>query len=139
MMARGKWIAPHNDDDIYTPDHIEVLLRFAQKNNLEFVYGKRSLEIEPGKWIDRGEAPFSSKITPWPATLQRTYVSRVFKSDIEAWKIEFPGDKHMAWRMYKAGVRAGFLDRVVAYAPKRPGQILHGSAAEDRPDNKPKT
>src|SRR3990167_4285533 len=34
-LVRGKWIGMVADDDAYTPDHVEVLLRFAQKGNYE--------------------------------------------------------------------------------------------------------
>ena len=36
-LARGKWIARIDDDDIWTPDHLEKLLEFAQEENFEFV------------------------------------------------------------------------------------------------------
>ena len=37
--ARGDWIARCDDDDIWTPSHIEQLLRFAQAGKFEFVSG----------------------------------------------------------------------------------------------------
>jgi len=134
-MAQGKWIAPLDDDDVFTSDHIEVLLRYAQKHNLEFVYGKFRREDTPGKWVERGTSRFSDRICQNSATLHRTYL-RLFKADINAWRIEWPGEKHRVWRMYKAGVRAGFIDQVVAFLPLRPGQTISGYRAEDRPDNR---
>lgn len=37
--ARGEWIAPLDDDDEWTPDHIEVLLSAARREQVDFVYG----------------------------------------------------------------------------------------------------
>ena len=37
--SRGKWIAELDDDDVFTPEHLETLLSHAQKNNFEFVSG----------------------------------------------------------------------------------------------------
>lgn len=133
-IARGKWIAPLDDDDVFTPDHIEVLLRHAQNNNLEFAYGKQKRQITPEEWVDRGQPPFSSRICQNSATIYRSYL-KLFRFDINAWRVEWPVDKHRIWRMYKAGVRADFLDRVVCLSPLRPGQTLLGPKAEDRPDN----
>src|SRR2546425_3552743 len=40
-MARGKWIALLDDDDVFVPDQIEELLGNDQSKNLEIDYGKK--------------------------------------------------------------------------------------------------
>src|SRR5271170_7577533 len=39
-LARGRWIAQLDDDDAYTPDRIELLLKAARERQLEFCYGR---------------------------------------------------------------------------------------------------
>ena len=43
----GDWIAPLDDDDEFSRDHIEVLLNYAIKNDYEMAYGKAEMEIKP--------------------------------------------------------------------------------------------
>jgi glycosyltransferase involved in cell wall biosynthesis len=133
-LAQGKWIAALDDDDVFMPDHIEVLLRHAQSHNLEFVYGKYRAERTPGVWLERGPFPFSYRKVHNSSAMYRSYL-RLFRYDINAWRIGLGVDKHRIWRMYKAGVRAGFMDQVVAIASLRPEQTIRGYQAEDRLDN----
>jgi len=56
-LCTGDWIAPLDDDDEFSDDHIKVLLNHAIENNLEMVYGKVKMEILPDKWIDLGSYP----------------------------------------------------------------------------------
>lgn len=130
-LAGGEWIAQLDDDDIWTPDHIETLLRRAESENLEFVYAKVRRWIGPDEWIDRGEAEFRRVVCLPSTCLFRSYL-RLFKSDSSAWKIGWGADSHRAWRMYRAGVRAGFVDQVVAESPLRPGVSSPGHLSEDR-------
>ena len=48
--CRGQWIARNDDDDEWTPDHLEKLLKFAREGNYEFVSAAQ-------KWVysDREE------------------------------------------------------------------------------------
>jgi glycosyltransferase involved in cell wall biosynthesis len=39
-FARGKWIARVDDDDTWSPDHVEKILRLAREGNYEFVSGQ---------------------------------------------------------------------------------------------------
>lgn len=37
--ARGEWVAPLDDDDEWTPDHVEVLLSAVRGKGVDFAYG----------------------------------------------------------------------------------------------------
>jgi len=130
-LCRGKWIAPLDDDDVFTPDHIEVLLRYAQERHLEFVYGKLKIEVSPGEWKEKGfvEQEMSMQNS---TTLFRGYL-KLFRPDTDAWRMGMTGDYHRTIRYRETGVRIGFLNELVALMPLRPGQTHMGLMAEDRP------
>jgi len=125
-LARGLWIAELDDDDIFTPDHIESLLRFAQNNNYEFVsaiyeaerYGKRIL-------VDvKDERPRIGGIGTW---LYRSYL-RLFRYNVNCWRKAYncPQEIDRQWRMHNTGVRIGFLDKVVTIILPLPGSQTVG-------------
>jgi glycosyltransferase involved in cell wall biosynthesis len=39
-LARGSWIAPCDDDDEFTPDHVEGLLETARREGAELVHSR---------------------------------------------------------------------------------------------------
>lgn len=142
-FVKGKWIARTDDDDIWTKDHLESLLRFAQKNNFEFVsalyegerYGNR--KVIDG---DRANGPYfnprakednnSPKLGGTQTWLYRSYL-KFFKYNINCWRRDWNrvNDIDLQYRIYKAGVRIGFLDKVVAYVLPRPGEQTIGLEA----------
>jgi|GEM_PF-794586 len=130
-LCRGKWIAPLDDDDVFTPNHIDVLLRYAQEQHLEFVYGKLKIEESPGKWKEKGFVTQEMSMQN-STTLFRGYL-KLFRPDINAWRLGLTGDYHRTIRYREAGVRIGFLNELVAVMPLRPGQVNMGLMAEDRP------
>lgn len=130
-LARGRWIAQLDDDDVFTKDHIESLLRRAQAEDYEVVCGIARREVEPDRWEDKGGQTWPGYLSVYGAALVRSYL-RLFSFDIESWRLDLPGDKHRHHRMLMAGVRIGFLDRVVLYSPMRPGQTQFDHLAEDR-------
>lgn len=141
-LAQGRWISRIDDDDIWTSDHLESLLNFVQENNFEFVsglveeerYGKKFVGsgvsangpyFNPGSARDDGPK-FGSPIT-W---FYRSYL-RFFKYNINCWRKKWNriNDPDMNMRMYQAGVRIGFLDKVLAYVVPRPGEQTIGLEA----------
>jgi len=111
-LASGKWIACFNDDDELSEDHLEVLLDHAVKEGYEMVYGVVQMEIEPGKWVNVGSHPLKLGSI---CRLSVLYSARLkfFKDDLNAWKYEEPCDYNLWRRMKEAGVRIGFLNKVV--------------------------
>jgi len=125
-MVKGKWIARLDDDDIWTKDHLEALLRFAQKGNYEFVSAMYE-EERNGKRIIVDEKDEDPRIGGTQTWLYRSYL-KIFKYNINCWRKKWNkvNDLDLQDRMYKAGVRMGFLEKVVCYILPRPGEKTVG-------------
>jgi len=129
-LARGRWIAYFDDDDIMTPDHVESLLRFAQKGNYEFVAGLYEEEREGKKKVlgykTEGHPEFGGHGT----SLYRRYLG-CFKYNINSWRKAYnrPQDIDRQLRLRRAGVRMELLEKVVSYVAPRPGLNTVGLAA----------
>lgn len=141
-MVSGKWIARLDDDDIWTPDHLESLLRYAQAGNYEFVsaqsyeerYGKRSVSdghIAESSYYnprsnkpDRGEKTRIGGTATW---LYRSYL-KFFKYNLNCWRKNWNrvNDIDLVIRMFKAGARMGFLAKPLAWNLARPGEQAIG-------------
>lgn len=122
-LCSGKWIAHIDDDDIWTKDHLEKLLRFAQKGNYEFV--SSALEAERyGKKEKVGEQEYGGGCQTW---LYRSYL-KFFKADSKSYKKSWNQnwDIDLPLRMQAAGVRMGYLDEITAYIIPRPGEKTIG-------------
>jgi glycosyltransferase involved in cell wall biosynthesis len=131
-LIRGKWIAWLDDDDVFTPDHIEMLLRFAQEERYEFVAGLYEEERNGKKTIvghRSNEYPEYGGHSTW---LYRSYL-RFFKYNVNSWRKNWnrPGDIDLQLRMRAAGVRMGALDNIVTYVLPRPGSSTVGLAARE--------
>lgn len=132
-VAHGQWIAHLDDDDVFTADHIEQLLRHARCNDLELAYGDVQREVAPGQWELRAPLLTGGGLSVFSASILRSYL-RFFECDIDAWRIDWAGDQHRWFRMKEAGVRSGWINRVVLHSPMRPGQKQCDYLAEDRED-----
>jgi len=143
-MVRGKWIARLDDDDSWTTDHLEELLRFAQKGEYEFVssqyieerYGKKQIlygvEIQ-GPYYNKTNRPIrgdNPKINGPLTWLYRSYL-KFFKYNINCWRKNWNrvNDSDISVRLFKAGVRMGFLEKSLAVYQPRPGEQTIGLAA----------
>lgn len=143
-LARGQWIARVDDDDTWSPDHLEVLLRAAQQNQYEFVSGLyveerfgeqkvvdgvRAMDsyYTGGKACSKDNSPKIGGVSTW---FYRSYL-RFMKYNIECWRKNWNRvwDVDLSQRIYKAGVRMGFLDQVVTYVLPRPGETTVGLEA----------
>lgn len=111
-LCFGDWIAPMDDDDEFSEDHLEVLLNYALEHDYEMVYSKVQMEMEPGEWKDLGSYPLRCGHISRLSVLYHAKL-KFLEGDINAWKYEEPGDWNMWRRMKEAGVRIGFLDKVV--------------------------
>lgn len=143
-LVHGKWIARIDDDDIWTSDHLESLLRFAQRGNYEFVsaqyveerYGKRVM-VDGVRANDKYYTcrnikgkDNSPKIGGTSTWLYRSYL-RFLKYNINCWRKKWNrvNDADFSQRIFHAGVRMGFLDLVAAYVLPRNGEVTVGLEA----------
>ena len=123
--ASGKWIARIDDDDTWTPDHIEKLLRFAQGGNYEFV---SSAYVANGKPVEHdGYEPPIGGVQTW---LARSYL-KLFRANPDCWRrrIHRVNDTELAHRYRMAGVRTGWTPAVTAKIEPRPGETVIGLKA----------
>ncbi|MFH1304874.1 MAG: glycosyltransferase family 2 protein [Candidatus Omnitrophota bacterium] len=125
-LVRGMWIARIDDDDTWTEDHLEVLLRFAQKEGHEFVSAAYVEERHGRRKIINGEneVPRIGGPQTW---LYRSYL-KFFEYNINCWRKSWNrvNDTDLRDRIYRSGVRMGFLDRVMAHVLPRPGEETIG-------------
>ena len=131
-LVRGMWIARIDDDDTWTEDHIEVLLRFAQEAGHEFV-SAAYVEERHGKQKIVNEAGKIPRIGGTQTWLYRSYL-RSFRYNINCWRKSWNrvNDTDLKDRFFRAGVRMGFLDKVVAHVLPRPGEDTIGLEAYRR-------
>lgn len=126
-MARGSWIAHLDDDDVFTPDHIEKLLGLARAGNYEIVAGVSRLQLSSSEWVERGRIVQGNGA--WPqfshsTVLYRSYLGDCFRHDARCLQVNTGGDGFRWQRMLNVGVRAGFLQEVVTLMPLRPGEAV---------------
>jgi hypothetical protein len=113
-LAKGTWLAPLDDDDEFTPDHIETLLGIARAAGAELAYGA----LVQKNLINGDEARIWS--AP-PAINQFSFQGSIylgllsfFRYEPKAWTLSEPGDWNLIRRMSEAGVIMASTDRVVA-------------------------
>jgi glycosyltransferase involved in cell wall biosynthesis len=111
-MARGKWIAWLDDDDEFSSDHLEALLARCLRSRSEFAYGVMMMEMEPGVWQPVGSYPPECGRICNASVLYGAHL-RFFRYDLDAWRLREPNDWNLWKRMWGAGVRMEFVDRVV--------------------------
>jgi hypothetical protein len=112
-LARGLWLAPLDHDDEFAADHIEVLLRSAMDERCELAYGRLKQVFEQPEWrrIIGSYPPEEGQFNFSGALYLRAF--RFFEWDQRAWVLGEPADWQVCRRMLEAGVRIGFVDRVV--------------------------
>jgi hypothetical protein len=137
-MARGRWIAPLNDDDAFTPDHLEVLLRAARERRHEVAYGRIAQRApDGGTEVLEGRFPPEWSHFNWQAAVYHAGL-RIWELELAHALWEMPADWAMCRRMLRAGVRFGLVDDVVVeWFPSedwgRPGQLGAGGPAAAAP------
>lgn len=113
-LAKGDWIAPLDDDDEFTEDHIEVLVNKAYEGNYEFVYGDVAyVTLADNKTGTLSSYPpvkggISSQAFIYPKLLG------FFEWETLSWVVDEPGDWNIVRRMMESGVTIGKVDQVVS-------------------------
>lgn len=130
-LARGRWIAPLDDDDYWEDDHLQVLLDAAREKDAEFVYGRARCTLE-------GE-PLEKDVGAWPPRyggidLTASFYNaalREFEHEKASHLLGEGNDWNLVRRMWEAGVRFAFVDRVVAtYCMDHLGEVMAQQRAE---------
>jgi glycosyltransferase involved in cell wall biosynthesis len=124
--VKGKWIARIDDDDIWTEDHLKILLEHAIEGNYEFVSAAYEAERQGVRNIidAKDEVPPIGGAQTW---LYRAYL-KGFRYNINCWRKKWnrPNDSDIQDRFYKAGVRIGYVNKVVCTILPRPGENTIG-------------
>ena len=132
--SRGAWLSRVDDDDEWTPDHVEKLLRFAQSGDYEFV-SSAYVRSEPGRESGR-DGDYVTRVGPdrsiggTQTWLYRSYL-KFMRYNPDCWRKTHDrvNDLDLAERFRRAGVRIGYLDDATCIIRPRPGETEIGSAA----------
>jgi hypothetical protein len=111
-LARGRWIAPLDDDDAFHPRHVERLLELARRERHDVSYGMLRCLMNDGSEFRLGTYP--------PELGQFGWQSAIFHAGLRFFEMELadalffsPADWSLCRRMLRAGVRFGMLNEVV--------------------------
>ena len=112
-LANGSWLAMLGDDDELDPCHLECLLDAARSTRSEMVYGN-ILERRPPPDRDCIHARYPPELGHFnfQAALFMSAL-RFFEFATDSWLVDEPSDWNLCRRMLEAGVRIGYVDRVV--------------------------
>jgi hypothetical protein len=129
--ARGSWLAPLDDDDSFTPNHVELLLADARERRLELVYGLLRCNYPDGSQDFIGEFPPETEFTElrssfgFQAALVHTGL-RFMQMHLTDPLFGLANDVALSRRMIRAGVLIGMIDEVVSdYYPARVWEPEH--------------
>ena len=115
-LARGDWIAPLDDDDTWTPDHLELLLDLALAGRYEVAYGLlRWRNVLNGNEMDVYRYPPAHAAFGFQGALVLRQLTPLFEYDERAFVVDEPGDWNLCRRMLLAGVRFGSTERCVGH------------------------
>jgi len=110
-LARGAWLAPCDDDDELTSDHVEVLLGAAKQRRLEMVWSRASCEVQPGEWQELGSERLRLGYVSHGSVMYSLGLRHLIPN-IRAWRLGEPGDWNLWRRMRDIGVHMGFVDHL---------------------------
>jgi glycosyltransferase involved in cell wall biosynthesis len=109
--AEGDWVAPLDDDDEWTDDHVEVLLRTAQAAGVDFAYGQSEYHWPDGHFQLAGRTPPGMGAFCDGAQIYRNGMG--YRYDPRCIERGLPEDGDMWERMVKGGVKFTFLPQIV--------------------------
>jgi hypothetical protein len=119
-LARGRWIASMDDDDVCRPERVELLLRAAREHRWEFCYGQilEHLPDAPDRLVCR--FPPALGAVNLQASLMHSGLTFI-GAELGDALFETPGDWSRIRRMMRVGVRMGMIDDVVVDYHRGPG------------------
>jgi hypothetical protein len=111
-LAEGTWIAPLDDDDEFTPDHVEELVQHARTGRFEMCHGQLRAHLRGVEPWALGAQPPEKGLFGFQAAIYLRLIG-FFEYDPSSWVLDEPADWNLCRRMIEAGVRIGHLPRVV--------------------------
>jgi hypothetical protein len=132
--ARGRWIAPLDDDDEFSPDHVATLLSLARAERAELVYGALDrLDVVGGKRDRIYSYPPERGGFSFVGAMYHSGL-RFFEYDEESWRVGEPGDWNLARRMLASGVRVASTEAVIGQIYRVPPALKAETANDSKPD-----
>jgi hypothetical protein len=126
--ARGDWIAPLDHDDVFTHDHIAMLLGVALKRRADMVYGDALCDVPGGAPVVLGEPKLQYGGICHGSAIYSPRL-RHLRYDQHAWMVGEPGDWNLWRRISESGASVVHVPRVVL-SRHREGVSLEAKAAE---------
>lgn len=112
-LSKGEWIAPLDDDDEFSEDHLEKLLKLALSTKSEMVYGAliQKNTVNGDEHVIWSSPPAVSQFSFQGAM----YMKKIdfFEYDEQSWVVREPGDWNLCRRMQLAGVRISATKDVI--------------------------
>lgn len=113
-LAKGTWLATLDDDDEFTPDQLEKLVKHALETRCELVYGAA---MRHNLSTSKQESMFSfpperGKFTFHTAIYMKA-LDEIFKSDYKSWVLNEVHDWTLCRRMMESGVKISAIEDVV--------------------------
>ena len=116
-MAKGEWIAPLDDDDEFTPDHLEKLIDKAKATKSEMVYGAMiQKNLVTGKEKKLWSSPPRAGEFSFHNAIYMKLLNEIFKYDFKTWVMDEVNDWNMCRRMMESGVKISAIEDVVGTA-----------------------
>jgi Glycosyl transferase family 2 len=111
-LARGRWIAQMDDDDICPANRLEVLLRAARERQLEFCYGQIRQHAPDGSIEFLSEFPPRAQAVSLTCSIMHAGMGFI-ASELGDALFGIVGDWARIRRMMRIGVRIGMIEDVV--------------------------
>jgi glycosyltransferase involved in cell wall biosynthesis len=110
-QARGKWVSSLDDDDEWTPTHVESLMLAIKATDADFAYGKSQYHWPDGHHQEAGKWPPGYGAFCDGAQLYRNGMG--YRYDPGCVERGLPEDGDMWNRMWDGGVNFTFVPEVV--------------------------
>jgi glycosyltransferase involved in cell wall biosynthesis len=136
-LAHGQWLAPCDDDDEITPDHVEVLLREARQRRLEFVHSRTLIQLHGGRQAVIGSRRMSRGQVTHGAVLYSMGL-RDIRYRATSYRRREPIDYNLFRRFEQSGVRMGYVDRVTYVYYPSPFSLQEWESVAARYQSRPK-
>jgi hypothetical protein len=117
QLAKGRWIAPLNDDDSFRPEHVELLLDAACAQRCEVAYGAIEHHRPDGANEIVNSWPPESHRFGWQAAIVHAGLG-FMPMQLGSGALGVPGDWSLCRRMRRSGIKFTMVeDVVVDYYP----------------------